>query len=203
MAGDFNIQNAVVAIATAMCYGISLQESVEGLRGFQGVPGRLQSLEKRGRKVFVDYAHTPDALEKVLKEIHALRDSSRNTGEIFVVFGCGGDRDKGKRPQMAIAVEKWANQVFLTSDNPRSEEPLQIIQDISQGFSDDYLNQSVICEPDRKQAIERCLREACEGDVILIAGKGHEQEQVIGDEVIPFNDYSIAKEILDGLESET
>ncbi len=200
--GSFNIQNAVAALAVAVAGGVGLEVCAEGLRQFQGVPGRLQAVPNScDRSVFVDYAHTPDALEKVLSSFHQLRQSIGVEGcTITVVFGCGGERDKKKRPLMAKTSEKTADRVFLTSDNPRGEEPLEIMADVLVGFSQKYVKSCVVQEVSRKKAIYMALQESQKGDVIVIVGKGHEEEQVIGEEIRAFSDYFVAKECLHGME---
>jgi UDP-N-acetylmuramoyl-L-alanyl-D-glutamate--2,6-diaminopimelate ligase len=147
------------------------------LRDAAGAPGRLQRVDNRGKprvSILVDYAHTDDALENVLK---ALRPLTR--GKLRVVFGCGGDRDATKRPRMAAIARRLGDAVYVTSDNPRTEDPDKIIGDILSGWPADE-RAGVVVEPDRRQAIFRAIEDAAEQDVVLIAGKGHEKYQIIG-----------------------
>ena len=153
---------------------------------FQSVPGRLEQVP--GAPVFVDFAHTGDALENVLK---ALREVAKR---VIVVFGCGGNRDPGRRTAMAQVAEKWADVSIVTSDNPRNEDPQQIIREIVAA----YQNKPHI-EPDRKKAIALALRMAQRDDVVLIAGKGHEKVQIVGAQSTPFDDVLVAKEELQKL----
>jgi UDP-N-acetylmuramoyl-L-alanyl-D-glutamate--2,6-diaminopimelate ligase len=136
--------------------------------------------------VVVDYAHTPEALENVLAEARRLAES-----RVLCVFGCGGDRDRAKRPLMGEVVSRLADRAVVTSDNPRSEEPLAVIEEILAGMSGDY-----DVEPDRAAAIARAIEEAGEGDVVVIAGKGHEQGQEFADRTIPFDDREVARDAL-------
>jgi UDP-N-acetylmuramoyl-L-alanyl-D-glutamate--2,6-diaminopimelate ligase len=142
--------------------------------------------------VVVDYSHTPDSLQNALL---AARDIA--TGRVLVVFGCGGDRDRGKRPLMGSIGARLADLVFVTSDNPRTEDPLAIIDEIVAGVPTEH-GRRLVAEPDRRAAIALCLAEAQAGDVVLIAGKGHEQGQLIGDRRIPFDDRAVARELLQG-----
>lgn len=186
--GPHNVYNAVAALAAAMAAGVSLATAGEALAKFYGAPGRLEKVPNgRGLHIFVDYAHTDDALATVLKALSDVRASSNSAGRIVTVFGCGGDRDKGKRPLMARAAARFSDIAIVTSDNPRGENPETIIEEISAGFSDDWKGQKVI-EIDRRQALQRALQIAREGDVILVAGKGHEDYQIVGQQRLPFSD---------------
>lgn len=161
---------------------------------FSGVPGRLQPVSNaQGFHVFVDYAHTDDALKSVLSALGEVRRQCQQENRILTVFGCGGDRDKGKRPLMARAAVAGSDLVFVTSDNPRTEDPERIIQDCVAGLPPEVLNQTVFTEVDRRAAIGRALQTAQVGDVILIAGKGHENYQIIGTEQRPFDDAEVVK----------
>lgn len=196
MSGQHNVQNAIAAIAVAMSAGIRLEDCVQNLQNFRGVPGRLQSVpNEKELSVFVDYAHSPDALENVLKSLIEVRKSFQTNAKVWTLFGCGGDRDKGKRPLMAQAACKYSDEVMVTSDNPRSEDPEQIIQDILAGVNSDQ-KKKIQVEVDRRLAIGQVIRQAKKGDVILIAGKGHEAYQLIGQEVLPLSDYQVAFEYL-------
>ena len=145
--------------------------------------------------VYVDYAHTPDALENVLRSLNKVRVDLRANNKIWTLFGCGGDRDKGKRPLMAAIAAKYSDRVMVTSDNPRTEEALQIINDVLEGFSPSQ-RKSAEVEVDRRKAIQKVLAQAQPGDVVLIAGKGHEDYQILGKEKIHFSDVEVAKEFL-------
>jgi UDP-N-acetylmuramoyl-L-alanyl-D-glutamate--2,6-diaminopimelate ligase len=191
--GRFNVANALAAIGVARLHGIDDVTSAAGLRGLERVPGRMEHLGGGGGvDVVVDYAHTPDALEQVLR---ALREGAH--GAVTVVFGCGGDRDRGKRPEMGRIAAALADRVYVTSDNPRSEEPLTIIAEIEAGIG----GREHVVEVDRRVAIERAVLEARPGDIVLVAGKGHETHQIIGDRVLPFDDASVARAALEQRES--
>ncbi len=168
-----------------------------GLAVTEGVPGRFQAV-RAGQpfSVVVDYSHTPDSLENALR---AARSVTR--GRVLVVFGCGGDRDRGKRPLMGEIGARLADRAFVTSDNPRSEEPLAIIDEIVAGVPAARIG-VVTVEPDRRAAIRLALGEARAGDAVVIAGKGHEQGQIIGDRRIPFDDCTVASELLAELRGE-
>jgi len=181
--GRHNISNALAAAATAMALGIDHETIRSALDGARTVPGRLQRAEQIGKpiSVFVDYAHTDDALENVLT---ALRPLTR--GKLWCVFGCGGDRDRSKRPRMASVAARHADRIVVTSDNPRTEDPMTIINDVLTGFGGDL--QRVTIEQDRLQAIHTTLQNAERNDVVLIAGKGHEDYQIVGTERLHFDD---------------
>ena len=179
--GGFNISNLLAVLGVLGLSGIPLEKVLLELSKLKNVPGRMQLVKgRRGLQVVVDYAHTPDALEKALM---SLREHCR--GQLICIFGCGGDRDRGKRPQMGAVAERYADQVIVTNDNPRSESPLEIIQDIQAGFKN---LQSVVVKTDRASAIHYAVQKATLGDIVLVAGKGHETTQVIGREVLPFED---------------
>jgi len=191
--GAFNVENCVAAVLGALSFGVPLVNSAQNLKNFLGVPGRLQAVSNdRGLHVFVDYAHTPDALENVLKTLNLIRGKNKQA-KIKTVFGCGGDRDKGKRPVMGKIAETYSDEVFVTNDNPRTEDPDQIIQEICSGF---FKPNHCIKEKDRSLAIQKAIQGSQAGDVILIAGKGHEDYQIIGDQKIAMSDCKIAEEIL-------
>jgi len=184
--GRFNVANALGVLGCLVAYGIPFTEAAALLGSLPAVPGRMQRLGGEGRPlVFVDYAHTPDALEKVLQALRPIADARR--GRLIAVFGAGGDRDPSKRAPMGAAASRHADRVVLTSDNPRSEEPLAIIAAVRAGVTT-----SCAEEPDRAVAIERALREARSSDVVLLAGKGHESEQVIAGRKLPFSDVAVA-----------
>lgn len=196
MSGTHNVMNALAAIAVGVSAGIPIQSSIKALANFKGVPGRLQSVPNDKKlAVFVDYAHTPDALENVLTALIRVRESLKSSAKIWTVFGCGGDRDKGKRPLMTQMALKYSDHVMITSDNPRTEDPKKIIHDMTDGLpaGEQY---KIQIEEQRKPAIQKALQQAKEGDVVLIAGKGHEDYQIIGKDKLPFSDFEVAQEFL-------
>lgn len=198
--GRHNVYNAVAAIAAGMALGASLQSAVIAIEAFSGVPGRLERVPtKKDINVFIDYAHTDDALNAVLFSLNKIREQSKKKGKIITVFGCGGDRDKGKRPLMAKSAVDLSDLVYITSDNPRTEDPMAIIQDILAGVPKDLLKSKVFVEVERREAIRKAVTNATHRDAVIIAGKGHENFQIIGQTRHEFNDLVIAKEILNGL----
>ncbi len=183
LVGRHNAQNLLTAQASALALGVSCKE-MRRLAAFTGVPGRLERVENdRGLDIFVDYAHTPDALINVQKTLREL-DFKR----LITVFGCGGDRDRTKRPLMARAVAEYSDVAVLTSDNPRHEEPLAIMADARPGLAAGPRGLEIIETPDRSEAIRRAVAMMRPGDALLVAGKGHETYQQIGDAKIPFSD---------------
>lgn len=187
LVGRFNASNLLAVLATLLVSGVSLEDAVAVLEQIRPAPGRMQQLGGGERPlVVVDYAHSPDALEKALL---ALREQAR--GRLVCVFGCGGDRDKGKRPLMAEVASRLADKVIVTSDNPRSENPAAIIAEVVTG-----LHGPSQVEPDREQAIVQAIRHAHAGDVVLIAGKGHEDYQEIDGVRLPFSDAAVAAHAL-------
>jgi UDP-N-acetylmuramoyl-L-alanyl-D-glutamate--2,6-diaminopimelate ligase len=185
--GRFNVENVLGAVAGARLLGIPDEAIAQGVKELRGVPGRFEAVDEgQPFTVLVDYAHTPDSLENVLR---TARDLAHN--RLICVFGCGGDRDRGKRPLMGRIASELADLAIVTSDNPRSEEPEAIIGEIVAGAEAD-----VDVEPDRRDAIARAIEIAREGDVVVIAGKGHEQGQQFGDAIVPFDDRDIAREAL-------
>lgn len=193
--GRHNISNHLAAAGLCLAAGFDLGTIAKGLSALKNVPGRLepvqsQAAQKAGISVFVDYAHTDDALWNVLNTLKPLCKK-----KLITVFGCGGDRDKTKRPRMAAVAEKLSDLVIVTSDNPRTEDPKQIIQDILAGFSSLSTNK-VLVEPDRKKAIGLAISNAKREDIILIAGKGHETYQIIGTTKSHFSDQETAEELL-------
>ena len=185
--GRFNVENVLGAVAAGILLDLDEDEIAAGVKTLSGVPGRFEAVDEgQPFTVLVDYAHTPDSLESVLR---SARDIAG--GRVLVVFGAGGDRDRGKRPLMGKIARDLADVVVVTSDNPRSEQPLAIIQDILQGTGTE-----VEIDPDRSSAIGRALELAQAGDVVVIAGKGHEQGQEIGGEKLPFDDRAVAREAL-------
>jgi UDP-N-acetylmuramoyl-L-alanyl-D-glutamate--2,6-diaminopimelate ligase len=189
MIGGFNASNLLGVLGVLMSADIPLEDAVEALAQVQPVPGRMQMVREAGAPlVVVDYAHTPDALEKALE---TLRDLLSPGAKLFCVFGCGGDRDPGKRPLMGEVVTRLADNAWITSDNPRSEDPQAIIRDIIAGAHPNYA-----VEPDRAAAIAHALNEARPEDVVLLAGKGHETYQEIGGLKLPFDDAGVARELM-------
>lgn len=187
--GEFNLSNALLVLTALCLHGVPFNTVMTALSNITAVPGRMQTLSFPGRPlVVVDYAHTPDALDKVLS---ALRQHTQ--GKLVCVFGCGGDRDPGKRPLMAAAVERWADHIIVTNDNPRHENPETIASAIMSGFAQPS-EVSVLL--DRSKAIEKSIQYAGLGDCILIAGKGAERYQQMGDEKLPFDDVHEAKHYL-------
>ena len=196
LAGRYNVDNALAAAAAALVLGASPSQVVEGLATTPGAPGRLESVPtgERGFSVFVDYAHSEDALAQVLG---LLREEVCENGQLHVVFGCGGDRDRGKRAPMGRVAAGLADRLYITSDNPRGEDPAHIIDEIMAGVRQEEQDDLAVETPvDRRRAIRRALECARPGDVVLVAGKGHETRQVIGDEVICFNDRQVILEAL-------
>lgn len=188
VAGKFNASNLLAVLATMLASDVPLDQAVKVLNDIQPVAGRMQRLGGQGKPLIViDYAHTPDALEKVLV---ALREQT--AGKLVCVFGCGGNRDKGKRPLMGEAASRLADEVIVTSDNPRHEAPLAIIDDILAGMGGNY-----VVEADRAAAIARAIEQASEGDVVLLAGKGHEDYQEIEGVRLPFSDLDVARRALE------
>lgn len=189
--GKFNLYNMLAAASSAYALGIDSEEIKEGLESEIVVAGRFQSIDKgQNFSVIIDYAHTPDGLLKILNAAHSM-----NPRSIIIVFGCGGDRDRSKRPEMARVVEKFSDFFIITDDNPRTEEPLQIVDDITSGLKNKRGNYKII--HDRREAIGYAIDIAQPGDIVLIAGKGHESTQTLKDETIHFNDYEVASEILE------
>ena len=191
LGGRFNVENSLAAATAMLAVGLPAQAIKEGLEGTPGVPGRFESV-RAGQPfaVLVDYSHTPDSLENALRAARAIC-----LGRLLVVFGCGGDRDRGKRPIMGGIAARLADVAVVTSDNPRSEDPQAIIGEILTGIPDGA-RARVAVEADRRAAIDLALAEARAGDVVVIAGKGHEPGQIIGDRRIPFLDRDVANEWL-------
>jgi UDP-N-acetylmuramoyl-L-alanyl-D-glutamate--2,6-diaminopimelate ligase len=181
----FNVENALAALCVARAYGIADEISVQALGAFESVPGRMEHLGGGGVEVLVDYAHTPDALEVVLR---AAREMA--AGALVVVFGCGGDRDRGKRPLMGHIASVLADRAIVTSDNPRGEDPQAIVDDILAGIGEAA---NVRVELDRRAAIRSAIATAVPGDVVVIAGKGHETYQIVGEAKQHFDDRDEAR----------
>jgi UDP-N-acetylmuramoyl-L-alanyl-D-glutamate--2,6-diaminopimelate ligase len=192
--GQFNVYNSLAAIAAAKVMGIDVRTSVLALATAPAVPGRLEAVPaQRQFRVFVDYAHTDDALKNVMKTCREL-----NPARLIVVFGCGGNRDKTKRPRMGAAVDQMADYAIITSDNPRGEDPEAIIADIKPGLQR-VAYESIV---DRKEAIFKAIAMAQPRDIILIAGKGHETYQEFADRTVPFDDVAVASSALENRRTE-
>ncbi len=192
--GKFSVYNALGAIATTYLLGVAIEDIIAALANVPGVPGRIQSVPTtKDFSVIVDYAHTPDGLENVLKTVKEFV-----TSKIITVFGCGGDRDKTKRPIMAEIASKYSDHTIITSDNPRSEDPDEIIKDVEVGIKDTGKQYQTLV--DREMAIKTAIGMARKGDVIVIAGKGHEDYQILKDRIIHFDDVEVADKYLQEVE---
>ena len=196
LVGEFNLMNAIQAITILYKLNFSLKDLSRSIKSFPGTPGRMEKIEIDNNlpqtllpTVIIDYAHTPDGLKKVLQSIRNLCK-----GKLITVFGCGGDRDKGKRPLMGSIAEEFSDLIFITSDNPRSEEPQKIVNDILMGTKK---SNHIKIEIDRFKAIKKSIELAQNQDIVLIAGKGHENYQILCDKVINFDDRKIARELLE------
>lgn len=188
--GEFNVYNVMAAVAISLAEQIDKKTIVDVLNGFDGVPGRFQLVEAgQPYTVIVDYAHTPDGLENVLKTARSITE-----GKLWVVFGCGGDRDNKKRPIMGRIALELADRVVVTSDNPRTEDPAVIIDEIAEALKDVPEGKSVELIAERRDAIYHALSEAAANDVIMIAGKGHENYQILADKTIHFDDREVVQE---------
>jgi UDP-N-acetylmuramyl-tripeptide synthetase len=189
LCGRYNIENALAALGAALALDVPLASAVEGLAQLKSVPGRLEPVrEGQPFHVFVDYAHTDDALKNVLVTLKELVK-----GRLIVVFGCGGNRDAGKRPLMGRVAAHWAHHAVITSDNPRKEDPALIARQIESGFDNGSTHEIIL---DRQAAIRRALELAEPGDVVLVAGKGHETDQEFADTRVPFDDRECVRNIL-------
>lgn len=196
LVGVFNVYNTLTALGVGLALGLAPQGMLQAVAGFSGVPGRMESIDAgQDFAVVVDYAHTPDSVSNVLMTARGFAK-----GRVIAVLGCGGDRDRGKRPLMGREAEKAADVVMITSDNPRSEDPLAIISDITAGLES---ADKAIVQPDRRLAIEAAIREARGGDVVMILGKGHESGQEFARETVPFDDRQVARGALEDLLGKT
>lgn len=190
--GRVNVMNSLAAASAALALGIEEHVVADGLTRAHGVPGRFQTVDNdRGINVVVDYAHTPEAIERLLDGV---REVTRPGARVIVVFGCGGDRDRDKRPLMGRSARQGADVVVVTSDNPRSETPQTIIDDVVQGIGAHGDDVHVVV--DRREAIELAIGLARPGDAVVIAGKGHESTQTIGDTVVDFDDVLVARDLV-------
>jgi len=187
LGGAYNVENSVAAIAALRALGFTLADSVKAMAHVHSVPGRFEPVPNhRGLSVLVDYAHSPDALEKLLAAVRPLV-----SGRVITVFGCGGDRDRTKRPLMAKAASAGSDYVVATSDNPRTEDPVSILGEVAKGLSGEH--RIVV---DRREAIFAAIQMALPGDAVVIAGKGHENYQILGREKTSFDDRLVAAEAL-------
>jgi UDP-N-acetylmuramoyl-L-alanyl-D-glutamate--2,6-diaminopimelate ligase len=196
MVGKFNVYNALAALAAGLIEGIPLERIKDSLERLPGVPGRVESVHA-GQEfaVIVDYSHTPDGLENVLKTVKEM-----TSGRLICVFGCGGDRDRTKRPIMGKIAANYADYVVVTSDNPRTEDPERILADIEAGLRENEVSSHrFILLEDRRRAIQKAVEMASTDDVVLIAGKGHETYQIIGKQTLDFDDRLVAEEAIRGL----
>ena len=188
--GQYNVSNHLAAAGLCLAAGFDLETIAAGLSALKTIPGRLEKLDSDHASILIDYAHADDALKNVLSTLKPLCK-----GKLMVVFGCGGDRDRTKRPRMAKVAEQLADFVIVTSDNPRTERPEAIIEEIIAGFENPS-SPKITVEQDRKKAIELAIKTAAKDDIVLIAGKGHETYQIIGKQKFNFNDKKIAQECL-------
>jgi UDP-N-acetylmuramoyl-L-alanyl-D-glutamate--2,6-diaminopimelate ligase len=187
--GEFNVDNVLIAYGVLRALGITADAARRALANSKAPPGRMEAMViDSGALAIVDYAHTPDALAKALAAARA-----HCAGRLYLVFGCGGDRDVGKRPMMGEVAARLADRLIVTDDNPRTEDPAKIVADIQRGIA---ANHDVLTEHDRAVAIRKALRSARDGDVVLIAGKGHEDYQIVGSEKRAFRDQAIVKEFI-------
>ena len=200
LTGGVNVYNLLAAGAAALARGLTIEQVASGAASLEYVPGRFQSVDcGQNFAVVVDYAHTDDALRNIIAVARAF--VTRKDGRVITMFGCGGDRDRTKRPLMGRAAGEGSDVVVLTSDNPRGEDPLAIIEEVLPGLSGS--SATVVVEPDRRRAIALAIAQARQYDLVLLAGKGHEKTQTIGRQVIPFDDVAIARQVLQaGEESE-
>jgi len=203
LVGRFNLENMLCAVGVGLALELPIDRIADSISAFKNVPGRLERIaDAAGRHVFVDYAHTPKALENVLETLREV-----NPGRLICVFGCGGDRDAGKRPKMGEIAGRLSDLVVITSDNPRTEPPLDIIEAIRRGthvvlprqltkeaLEGGWADPGYVVEPDREKAIYLGIRSAKPGDTILIAGKGHETYQILGNEILDFDDRKIVEQ---------
>ena len=197
--GMFNVYNILASIAVAYSERIGINTIIGAISSAKEIPGRFQIIQSKNPNsplCIVDYAHTPDGLDNILKAAAFIKKSKGKNSKLICVFGCGGDRDPTKRPKMGKIAEDLSDLVIVTSDNPRSEDPKQIISDILSGIKN---TSNIIVEPDRKCAIQTAVQKASKDDVIVIAGKGHEDYQILKDRTIHFDDREEVKKALDGV----
>jgi UDP-N-acetylmuramoyl-L-alanyl-D-glutamate--2,6-diaminopimelate ligase len=198
MLGEFNGANALAAVAVGVAAGHGFRACVEALSQFAGVPGRVQRVgASGGAAAFIDYAHDPDAFEKLLSTVRAAMGRERPDARLVTVFGCGGDRDRGKRPLMLQAALRWSDRVFITSDNPRSEDPRAIVDEILGGLTSAADAERIVIELDRTSAIQAAIDASGDTDVIMVLGKGHEPYQIIGDRRLSHSDCAVVSAALE------
>lgn len=190
--GSFNIENCLTCVAVLLSLGFDKDQIEQSMQKLKPIPGRMEYFpaSEHQAAVVIDFAHTEQALKACLEAVKLY-----TRGELYCVFGCGGDRDQSKRPRMAAVAEQFSDHVFLTDDNPRNEPPQKIMQDVLNGFEKP---DQVRVIHDRYHAIEAALQQACKDDLVVIAGKGHEQIQIIGDQRLPFSDHSVIRELRKG-----
>jgi UDP-N-acetylmuramoyl-L-alanyl-D-glutamate--2,6-diaminopimelate ligase len=198
--GRPNVYNILAAVATGLALDLPSDAIVQGIAALQSVPGRFQIVSgpTDSARVVVDYAHTDDALKNLLETARALA-----AGRLITVFGCGGDRDRTKRPLMGAVAARLSDFVVLTSDNPRSEDPTKIVEEIKRGLAPTAepgapkrAGTAFLTQLDRRRAIEEAIKMASPGDLVIVAGKGHEKYQIIGDRTLPFDDVEVARAAL-------
>jgi UDP-N-acetylmuramoyl-L-alanyl-D-glutamate--2,6-diaminopimelate ligase len=189
LVGDYNVDNALMAMSIMSAMGVDDAQIANAMRDVTSVPGRFDVMYGHDVTVIVDYAHTPEGLQRLLRDVRSLQPE----GRLITVFGAGGDRDRGKRPEMGRVASQLSDVTIVTSDNPRSEAPDAIIDAVMSGCVSDA---QVVRESDRRRAIALALEKASAGDVVVIAGKGHEATQTVGDLILPFDDRAVAKELL-------
>ena len=195
--GEFNLSNCLAAVSVALAAGIDPSAIEAGLQSVKAVPGRFEAVDAgQPFSIVVDYSHKPDALDNVLREARRIARQNRGGGRVVCVFGCGGDRDRAKRPLMGRVAAAGADIVVVTSDNPRSEDPQAIIAEVVQGITAERSDGPKASIVDRRAAIEFAIGEATDGDVVVIAGKGHEAGQVFADHTEPFDDRIVVREAL-------
>lgn len=195
LVGDFNVENLLAAIAAAQCHGLAVDEIERGLRSVRAVPGRFEAVDQgQPFLAVVDYAHTEDALRRLIESARTIANRNRGPGRVLTLFGCGGDRDRSKRAPMGRVAGQFSDFAVLTSDNPRSEDPMRIIDDVRAGLR--CGTASWTTEPDRAKAIGAVLSEARAGDVVLIAGKGHETTQTMSTGTVEFDDRAVTRAAL-------
>lgn len=188
--GTFNVENAMAAILAARALGVPVEDSAAALRSFHAVKGRMELLETDTPfRVMIDYAHTPDSLRQVLLTLRRVCK-----GRLILLFGCGGERDRGKRAEMGAIAARNADLVILTGDNPRGEDPDAILNDILQGVG--HSKTPLYCKPDRREAIALALRQAKENDLVLLCGKGHETTMQLADGAVPFDERAVVRQLL-------
>ena len=196
--GEYNVPNILAAIGTGLSYGLDLETVAAGIENCPPIAGRFETVDcGQPFLTVVDYAHTDDALENLIRAARSLLEQGKQPGRVLTMFGCGGDRDRTKRPAMGEIAGRLSDMVILTSDNPRSEDPLNIMNDILVGLK--RVESRFLLEPDRAEAIGKALKEARKGDIVLLAGKGHETCQTVGPDKIPFDDRLVAREVLRGM----